>query len=155
MNLEEFKKEYCKSEVNLQNVTIKIDKIPAFTGERLFMSLFKKIFGDIKDIEMSDNKFQANILMNAISGLDIDYLENEVEPILYSHISFKTSPNGNYPKYINLWGDSGSGKRLIEPFLEFDEVFEILLRGICVNFLPSLHKRFQKLIGSKKLNLAQ
>jgi hypothetical protein len=37
MNLEEFKKEYCKSEFNLQNVSIKIDKIPAFTGEKLFI----------------------------------------------------------------------------------------------------------------------
>jgi hypothetical protein len=155
MNLEEFKKEYCKSEFNLQNVSIKIDKIPAFTGEKLFISLFKKIFGEIKDLEMSDNKFQTNILINAISGLDIDYIENELEPILYRYISFKTSPNGNYPKYINLWGDRGSGKKLIEPFLEFDEVFEILLRGICVNFLPSLSKRFQKLTGGKKLSLPQ
>lgn len=148
MDIDSLKEEYCKSEVTFKDICIKIDKIPAFRAASLFTSLMKHLFDDIKDIDLNDTENSTrNLLISAISGLDEQYLEKTIQPSLFKYMSFKSKSGNPYKTYLNLWDN----KQLVEPFVSFDEVFELIIRGVCVNFLQSLLERFQKLQMNKSL----
>jgi hypothetical protein len=145
MTLEEFKTEYTKKEVIINGVKITINKLPAIKGAFVFTGLIKKLFGEIATINLGSTNQEAvkGIILGLVAGLDLDYLENDLCPTLFKHMSYSCESR----KLMNL--NFNDCKISIEDLLGFDDILELILRGICVNFIQViLEKRFPSL--SKK-----
>jgi len=140
MELNRFKEEFCKKNVTISDLNITIMKIPAIKASSLFTSIFKNLIEKIKDVELSndENEIKRDVLLGVISGLDEKYLEDVLIPSFFKYTSYST--NDGKIKNVNLW----ETKEMAEQYLCFDDVFEIILRGICVNFMPSLLARLSK-----------
>ena len=142
MNLENFKTEYTKKEVVVNGVKFTINKIPAIKGAFVFTGLIKKLFGDIATIDMGNTDSGAikAIILGLVSGLDVDYLENDLTPTLFGHINYSIDSRGL--KNVNFQDCKVS----IEDLLGFDDILEIILRGLCVNFLDATFAKMSKLL---------
>lgn len=147
MDITRFKEEYCKtSNIKVGSLLFNIDKIPAFKASKLFTSLIKNTFGDIKDFELEGNDEEStkNVILSIISNLNEDFISDVLQPTLFSYMSYSMSDGSC--KNLNFW----ETKEMAENHLGFDDIYELMIRGICVNFLQSLLARFQKLTTMKK-----
>jgi hypothetical protein len=146
MNLELFKEEYCKQYVKIKGINFEIKKIPAFKAAGFFTSLVNK-FSGIASVDLSGNntKDGANILINAISSVDEDYLNDKIYPMVFKYISL-TSSDDQSLKNLNFY----ENRDLIESKIDFDDIFELILRGLCVNFFLALSGRLSKFQTKEK-----
>ena len=142
MTLKDFENEYCKTNVTLSGVCFTIGKLPAIKGAFIFTGLVKKLFGDIASIEISNNNGDnfKSILMGLVSGLDTEYLENDLAPMLFRYMSY--SCEAKNLRNLNF----NDLKVSVEDVLGFDDVLELILRGLCVNFFSAISKRVTTLV---------
>jgi hypothetical protein len=145
MTFEEFKSEYTKREVVINDIKFTINKLPAIKGAFIFTGLIKKLFGDISTIDLGNSNGETvrAIILGLIAGLDIDYLENELTPTLFNAMVY--SYESRNLKNLNF----KDCKVSIEDMLKFDDILELIIRGICVNFLNAISERGSKLLSKK------
>jgi hypothetical protein len=143
MKLEDFKSEYTKKDVMINGVKVTINKLPAIKGAFIFTGLIKKLFGDIAQIDMGNTNQEAvkGIILGLISGLDVDYLENELTPVLFNAMVY--SCESRNLKNLNF----NDCRVSIEDLLGFDDILELIIRGLCVNFLDATFARMSKLLN--------
>lgn len=130
MGLEEFEREYTKKKITLNGVNFIINKMPAFSSAFIFIKLIKKLFGEVATLPLTNDSADntKSIILGLVAGLDVEYLEDELMPALFSHVIFSCENKGL--KLLNLQ----ELKVSIESELDFDSILELLVRAICVNF---------------------
>ena len=141
MDMRSFKEEYTKEQVSLKGIDFTIRKIPAVSAAFLFSNLVKKLSSDLENIEITGNNAtdMKNILLGLLSSLDEQYLQHTLMPKLFKYISYTKADSKL--KNLNLEQDIA----MIESDLEFDDILELIVRGVCVNFLPAISARISKL----------
>ena len=143
--LTDLRDEYCQQEFTLKGVNFKINKIPAVKSSLIFIGLTKKLFGNVSQAEISDNIKQngINIISSLISSLDEDYLEDKLYPSIFKYIIIRSADNGkSSAKNINLYD---SIDMLNNYNISALDVLELLIRGICVNFIDALLEKASSL----------
>jgi hypothetical protein len=145
MTLNQFKEEYTKKEVFIKNIKFTINKIPAFKAAFIFSGLTKKLFGDIATLDLGDNNGEAikSIIFGLIGGLDVDYLENELTPILFKNIVYSSEKDNIHNMELH------AGILSVQCHLDFDDIIELILRSLAVNFLNATSARLSKLLAAK------
>ena len=141
MKIESFKAEYTKEKVTIKNIDFTLRKIPAVSAAFLFSNLVQKLSRDLEDIEITGNNATdlKNIVLGLLSSLDAQYLQNTLMPKLFKHISYTKADSKL--KNLNLEQDIS----MIESYLEFDDILELIFRAVCVNFLLAISARISKL----------
>ena len=143
MNLDQFKADYTQTEVTLKDIDFSFTKIPAIEAAFMFVKLAKKLFSDVSTIDFSGDEFNDGkaLIFALVAGLDTDYLEQELAPKLFKYIDCKyplKSGETHQEPFIK-------GKATLEKLLGFDDVLELIVRGLCVNFLDALSERMSRL----------
>lgn len=140
MNMNDFKAEYTKSQVTLKGIDFTLRKIPAVSAAFLFSNLVQKLSHDLENIEITGNNAtdMKNIVLGLLSSLDAAYLQGTLMPKLFKYITYTKADS--QLKKLNLEQDIA----MIESYLEFDDILELIVRGVCVNFLPAISARISK-----------
>ena len=141
MDMHSFKEEYTKAQVSLKDIDFTIRKIPAVSAAFLFSNLVQKLSHDLENIEITGNNAtdMKNIVLGLLSSLDEKYLQGTLMPKLFKYISYTKADSKL--KNLNLEQDIA----MIESDLAFDDILELIVRGVCVNFLPAISARISKL----------
>lgn len=140
---EKLKTEYTKPKFKIKDIPFEIKKIPAFQAIGFFNDFLARVAKhDIKLTGFkSDVEAVGGIISAVLQALDREYLENTVMPKLFDYMTFeKTAAGVTQPYNLN------DHKDMIEDVLGFDDVYELIIRGLCVNFLGAFIERLQKFV---------
>lgn len=143
MNLDEFKAEYTRTEVTLKDIDFIFKKIPALEAAFIFVNLAKKLFRDVSTIDFSGDEFNdgKSLIFALVAGLDTDYLEHEITPKIFKYIDCRYVLGSGKTHQESFM----KGKSTLEKSLGFDDILELIVRGLCVNFLDALSERMSTL----------
>lgn len=139
-----FKTEILKEKVKIKSIDFTIKKLPAYTAFPVFLTLAKKISPMIESLKSVEGDFESDqslmfaVFSNVLKELDVDYINNDLMPVIFGKITYKDSKEAE----PSVLADDMS---TLEYKLGFEDVFELLLRGICVNFLDAILGKLSKL----------
>ena len=135
-----FKEEYTKTEFRIKGIKFYISKIPAMKSVFIFTDILNKIKDtDIDFSSKNDSQAVVGIIKSLLTVLSPEYLEHNLIPKIFDYIRFDLTGAGQ--QGLNLKQNID----IIESTIDFDDILEILLRGLCVNFLASCLARLSKL----------
>lgn len=154
IQLDKFKEEYTKQNVKIKNLSFRINKIPAFKAASFFAELVSRFASVNANLNANiDSLGAVNMIQSALTSLDADYLDNTLMPKVFEHITVTQLNKDGTP---NLNGLNNTPlldcQEMLGNMIDFDDVLELLVRGICVNFLGSLLARLSKLRAATQIS---
>ena len=147
----DLKENLQRETVTLKNgVVISFKKLPAIKGALLFTNIISKIKELDIDLNMFAKAESASQAVGLIQGLldlfDDEYIEQKLMPKLFDYVEITSEQKGLTKFKLS---HALKDENVIIGLLNFDDILEILVRSLCVNFLALCLARLSTLKEKK------
>ena len=147
----DLKENLQRETVTLKNgVVISFKKLPAIKGALLFTNIISKI----KELDIDLNMFAktenttqvAKLIKDLLNLFNDEYIEQKLMPTLFKYVEITSEKKGLTKLDLS---HAIKDENIIETLLNFDDILEILVRSLCVNFLALCLARLSTLKEKK------
>lgn len=135
----------CTPEFTIGNTKFMIHKLTGFEGFRVLESLREKLAEAVASIDFKTEEDVKKIFIN-IMRMPASYIEGYLIPSLFCNVSYA---NPSAPNFMPIKG-MGAIDMAFEK-LEPTDIYEVLLRALCINFYQSFKGKVSAFFDQKKV----